>query len=357
MLAPMNAPPASIGILLLQLGGPDSQEAVEPFLRRLFSDPDIIPVPGGPGVQHLLAWAIARARSPKVRGYYRRIGGGSPLRRWTERQGELLQAELGRRAPGEASIRVAVAMRYAPPFTEDALDRLRDAEALLALTLFPHYSVATTGSSLKELEQVRHRRGDSRPLVAIDRWFDAPDYCQALAARIRAAAALIPPALRGESLLLWSAHGLPQKIVDRGDPYVSEIQATVAKTMAELSDLGLPHRLSFQSRTGPIRWTRPATEQVIREEAARGRRGMVVVPVSFVSDHIETLYEIDLLYGEEARRLGIVHFERIDSFNDGADLTAVLARLAEERLRGAGWIGAGGGRGAVGAAAYPLADR
>jgi ferrochelatase len=332
MLAPMNAPPAKVGILLLQLGGPDTQEAVEPFLRRLFSDPDIIPVPGGPRVQGALGWLIARGRAPRVRGYYARIGGGSPLRRWTERQAELLQQALGPGGP-----QVAVAMRYAPPFTADALDRLADADALLALTLFPQYSVATTGSSLSELARVRDQRRDQRPLVAVDRWFDAPDYHAALAARIRAAAAKLPAAAREKSLILWSAHGLPQKIVDRGDPYVHEIHATVAGTMALLGDLGLHHRLAYQSRTGPIKWTGPATDEVIREEAARGRRGMIVVPVSFVSDHIETLYEIDLLYGEEARRLGIEHFIRIESFNDGADLTAVLARLVTERLAAESW--------------------
>ena len=328
MLRAMNAP--RVGILLLQLGGPDTQEAVEPFLRRLCSDPDIIPVPGGPRVQGALGWLIARARSPKVRGYYARIGGGSPLRKWTERQAELLQQALG-------GPQVAVAMRYAPPFTDDALDRLASADRLLALTLFPQYSVATTGSSLAELARVRGQRGDQRPLVTIDRWAAAPDYWAALADRIRAAAAKLPADVRPQSLILWSAHGLPQKIVDRGDPYVREIDATVAGTMALLGDLGLPHRLSYQSRTGPIQWTKPATEEVIREEAAAGRKGMVVVPVSFVSDHIETLYEIDLLYGEEAKRLGIEHFIRMESFNDGADLTAVLARLVNERLAAEGW--------------------
>jgi protoporphyrin/coproporphyrin ferrochelatase len=341
MLAPMNAPPARIGVLLLQLGGPDRQEAVAPFLRRLFSDPDILPVPGGALVQWPLAWAIAAARAPKVRGYYRRIGGGSPLRRWTERQAELLQADLERRTDASgATLAVAVAMRYAPPFTAEALDRLQNCDALLALTLFPQYSLATTGSSLGELARVRRRRHDQRPLIVIDRWFDARDYWAALAARIRTAVAQLPSAARPRSLILWSAHGLPQRIVDRGDPYVAEIEDTVRGTMAMLGDLGLPYRLAFQSRTGPIRWTRPATDQVIREEGAGGRRAMVVVPVSFVSDHIETLYEIDLLYGEEARKHGITSFVRVDSFNDGADLTAVLGRLAAERLAAAGWIGA-----------------
>jgi protoporphyrin/coproporphyrin ferrochelatase len=342
---PMSAPDGArrIGVLLLQLGGPDRLSAVTPFLENLFSDPDILPVPGGPRIQRLLARLIARARTRKVEGYYRRIGGGSPLRRLTELQAERLREELGRRAAarpaGELEFQVAVAMRYWEPDTAAALDRVADAEALIALTLFPHYSRATTGSSLRELARVREARGDRRPLVQVDRWFDAPDYLAALAERIRAAARALPQATSAGTLILWSAHGLPEKIVAAGDPYVAHIEATVAGTMAQLADLGLPHRLSYQSRTGPIRWTGPATEDVIREEAARGRRALVVVPVSFVSDHIETLYEIDILYAEAARREGIETFVRSESFNGGADLTRVLARLTEEAALAAGWLG------------------
>ena len=133
--------------------------------------------------------------------------------------------------------------------------------------------------------------------------------------------ATLPAGVRDGALILWSAHGAAGE--DRGaggDPYVAHIEATVAGTMAQLADLGLPHRLSYQSRTGPIRWTGPATDEVIREEAARGRRALIVVPVSFVSDHIETLYEIDILYAEEARRRGIETFVRMESFNSGVDL-------------------------------------
>ena len=337
----MSAPdaPRRIGVLLLQLGGPDRISAVTPFLENLFSDPDIIPVPGGPRIQRPLARLIARARTRKVEGYYRQIGGGSPLRRLTELQADHLAAELVRRSvAGGPEFQVAVAMRYWEPDTAAALDRVAGADALLALTLFPHYSRATTGSSLKELALVREGRSDRRPLVTVDRWFDAPDYLLALAERIRAAAGTLPAEVRDGALILWSAHGLPEKIVAAGDPYVEHIDATVAGTMAQLADLGLPHRLSYQSRTGPIRWTGPATDEVIREEAVRGRRALIVVPVSFVSDHIETLYEIDILYAEEARRRGIETFVRMESFNGGVDLTRVLARLVEEAARAAGWL-------------------
>jgi len=340
--------PRSIGVILLQLGGPERLEAVAPFLKNLFSDPDIIPVPGGPAVQKPLAWLISTVRAPRVRRLYAQIGGGSPLRCWTEVQARNLEAELTRRAasrlgPRAPSVRVAVAMRYWHPFTEEALAAVSGAEALLAVSLFPHYSIATTGSSLKELARLRAANGDERPFAVLEHWYDAPSYLEALVARIRTAVDRLTPEGRAGGLILWSAHGLPQKIIDRGDPYVTHIEATVAGTMARLADLGLPHRLAYQSRTGPIKWIGPATEEVIREEATHGRRALVVVPVSFVSDHIETLYEIDLLYGDEARRLGIQEYVRMDSFNEAADLTGVLAGLVEERLAAVGWMDAGAG--------------
>jgi ferrochelatase len=227
-------------------------------------------------------------------------------------------------------------MRYWHPFTEEALAAVSGAEALLAVSLFPHYSIATTGSSLKELARLRARNGDIRPLSVIEHWYATPAYLEALATRIRAAVARLTDEGRQGALILWSAHGLPQKIIDRGDPYVTHIEGTIAGTMALLGDLGLPHRLAYQSRTGPIKWIGPGTEEVIREEASRGRQALVVVPVSFVSDHIETLYEIDLLYGREARDLGIQEYVRMDSFNEGADLTGVLTGLVGEWIGGRG---------------------
>jgi ferrochelatase len=332
--------PRIVGILLLQLGGPEKLDQVAPFLRTLFSDRDLIPLPGGPLGQRAFAWLIGTLRAPKVRGYYRRIGGGSPLRRLTEHQGLNLEAELERRAQSRGEtirFRVAVAMRAWHPFTDEALDQLQAAETLMALPLFPHFSAATTGSSLKELERVRAHRGDRRPLAVIEHWYDDSGYLDALASRVRQAVGRLSPAGRAAGFILWSAHGLPQSFIERGDPYVRHIEATVAGVMARLADLGLPHRLGYQSRTGPLNWTGPGTDEVLREEAARGRRAVVMVPVSFVSDHIETLYEIDLLFHERAREFGITEYVRSESFNEGADLTAVLARLVEDRMAHEGW--------------------
>jgi ferrochelatase len=228
-------------------------------------------------------------------------------------------------------------MRSWHPLTDEALDRLAAAEALVALPLFPQFSTATTGSSLKELDRVRERRGDRRPLAVIEHWHDDPSYLDALAARVRQAAGRLSPSGRQHAFILWSAHGLPQSFTERGDPYVSHIETTMSGAMSRLADLGLPHRLSYQSRTGPLRWTGPGTEEVLREEAARGRRAVVMVPVSFVSDHIETLYEIDLLFRERAQEFGITEYVRSDSFNEGDDLTAVLAGLVEDRIARENW--------------------
>ncbi len=333
--------PRTVGILLLQLGGPQTLAEVAPFLRSLFSDHDLIPLPGGPIGQRALAWLIGTLRAPRVRGYYRQIGGGSPLRRLTAEQAQNLIAELGRRAgaigSGAIKFRVAVAMRAWHPFTEEALDQLVDADALLALPLFPQFSAATTGSSLRELERIREQRSDRRPLAVIEHWHDNPRYLEALASRIRQAVARLSPAAKKHAFILWSAHGLPQSFVERGDPYVRQIEATVTGAMSSLGDLGLPHRLGYQSRTGPLRWTGPGTDEVLQEEAARGKHAVVMVPVSFVSDHIETLYEIDILFRDKAKDAGFTEYVRSESFNGGADLTAVLADLVEEELERKGW--------------------
>lgn len=333
--------PRSVGILLLQLGGPETLAQVAPFLRQLFSDHDLIPLPGGPLGQRGLAWLIGTLRAPRVRGFYRQIGGGSPLRRLTEEQARRLESELDTRARarGDAThFTVAVAMRAWHPLTEEALEKLTQADALLALSLFPQFSAATTGSSLRELARVRERRGDRRPLGVIKDWFDDPGYLDALAERVRQAVARLSPAGKDEAFILWSAHGLPERFVAAGDPYVRHIEATVAGAMSRLKDLGLPHRLGYQSRVGPLRWTAPGTDAVLREEARRGRRAVVMVPVSFVSDHVETLYEIDILFAGIARELGFTEYVRSESFNAGADLTAVLARLVDEHIAGEGWI-------------------
>ncbi len=319
-------------IVLLNLGGPATLADVRPFLRKLFSDPFIIELPGGRLLRPILAWAISTFRTRKVRGYYRLIGGGSPLRRLTAAQARGLGEELSRR--GHPGVRVEVAMRYADPGAEEAVRRLHAAgeSTIIALPLYPHECVATTTSSLADLERARDLLAPEVEIRAVRSYHLHPGYLAAMAARIREAIDRLPVDLRRGAVLLFSAHGVPERLPMRGDPYVAQIKETVDALRA-LVGSEYEHRLGFQSRTGPVRWVGPGTDTVIEE--LRGRPAVVVVPVSFVSDHIETLHEIDLLFGERARRAGIGLFVRCESLNDSPLFVGALADLAEPFLGGA----------------------
>lgn len=228
-------------------------------------------------------------------------------------------------------VEFAPAMRYWKPTTDDALDALeaRGVDRLLALTLYPQYSIATTGSSVAELERVMKRRGTRLPLDVIDRWYEHPGYVQALVLRARAALEGFPAGTK--PTILVSAHGLPQHFIDAGDPYCDHIQTTVNAVLAQLPPL--PNTLAYQSRVGPVPWIGPSTEEAINRLAASGVKDVLVIPISFVSDHVETLYEVDMLYGDQARARGIQNFRRIDSLNDFPPFLDALADLVEPHLR------------------------
>jgi ferrochelatase len=320
------------GVLLFNLGGPGTLDDVEPFLVNLFSDRDIIQLPLGALVQPLFARAIAKARGPSVRRNYASIGGGSPQLRLTRAQAEALGARLGR---GDGSVPVAIAMRYWSPRTEEALAELVAAgvERIVTLTLYPHYSSATTGSSERELARVLARpewRGRFR-VSGVDRFAEEPNYLDALAATVREALAGFPEEKRGRVVLLFSAHGLPQRFIDAGDPYVGETEATVRGVLARLS-LPNRHALGFQSRTGPVKWIGPGTDEILRDLGSRGVREVLVVPVSFVSDHIETLYELDQLFADVARKAGIADYRRSAVLNTHPLFIDALAGLVERHL-------------------------
>jgi len=301
---------------------------VRPFLVRLFTDREIIQLPGGSLGQAVIGRAIAWKRTREVKENYAKIGGGSPLVRWSTLQGRGLVERL--RARGH-DVTFALAMRYWDPSTEDALDELERAgvNRLLTLTLYPHYSIATTGSSVAELERVMRRRGTKLPLDRIDTWHDHPGYLDALALRVKEALARFKPDAR--PTILVSAHGLPKHFIEEGDPYLDHIRVTTEGVLRRLPDL--PHVVGYQSRVGPVEWIGPSTDEVIRDLAARGVRDVVVIPVSFVSDHVETLYEIDMLYGDQARALGIPCFRRAESLNDFPPFLDALADLVEPKLR------------------------
>ena len=327
----MNAPsPAAgrTGILLLNLGGPDSLRAVRPFLTSLFTDREILRLPGGAVGQAVLGRVIAWWRTPAAKRNYALIGGRSPIHVWTDRQMAGLASRLRERGHDVA---IAAAMRYTAPTTQDALDRLisQGVTRLLAFTLYPQYSVATTGASLNELDRVLRREQVSLPVDRIESWADHPGYLDAFAERVRTALAGFAP--DAKPTLLFSAHGLPRHFVDAGDPYCDQIRATMEGILDRIGR-DRPVMLGYQSRVGPMKWTRPRTDERIRELAAAGVKSVLVIPVSFVSDHIETLYEVDMLFGDLARSLGISDYRRIESLNDFPPFLDALADLAAARL-------------------------
>ena len=316
------------GILLLNLGGPDTLAAVRPFLTRLFSDREIIHLPGGPIGQFVIGRAIAWSRTKEVQENYRRIGGGSPIVCWSTLQGRGLVERL--RARGH-DVEFAMAMRYWKPDTSQAIADLERArcDRFLSLTMYPHYSIATTGSSVNELVRVMKRRKTLLPLDRIDAWYNHPGYLDALALRARAALETFPA--DAKPTMLVSAHGLPQHFIDDGDPYCSHIKVTMKGLLERLP--AMPSVLAYQSRVGPVPWIGPSTESEIARLAAGGVKDLLVVPISFVSDHIETTYEVDQLYGAQAAKRGIRTFRRIESLNDFPPFLDALADLVESRLR------------------------
>jgi len=327
-------------VVLFNLGGPDDLASVEPFLVKLFSDRAIIELPLGAALQPLFARVIAKLRGPSVRRNYGRIGGGSPQLRITLAQAAALESRLNGGPAGAANYRVFVAMRYSRPDSMDALEAIAAAgiRRIVTLTLFPHYSKATTGSSRREFDRAL---ADARwtpfgfEVTHIDRYAAHAGYLDAMAARVSDAWRRIPHDRRLDTVLLFSAHGLPQKFIDDGDPYVGEIEAT-RRGILERLDLPCRQLLAYQSRTGPVKWIGPGTEQTIEALAREGVTDVLVVPLSFVSDHIETLYEVDLLFGEAAARAGITGYSRTEALNTSPLFVAALADLVEDHLRPAG---------------------
>lgn len=323
-------PHEQTAVVLFNLGGPDDLASVEPFLVNLFSDREIIELPFGARMQPLMARLIARMRGPSVRSNYERIGGGSPQLRITQAQAAALEERLnGFGAPRAA--RVFIAMRYSRPSAADALEAIAAAgiRRVLTLTLFPHYSKATTGSSRNEFDRVLASprwNAHGFEVSHIESYPDDPRYLDAMTATVRETWLRIPHERRQNAVILFSAHGLPQKFIDEGDPYVAHIDAT---RWGILQRLDLPNRqlLAYQSRTGPVKWLGPGTEEVIAELGRDGVRDLLIVPLSFVSDHIETLYEVDMLFKETADRVGITGYYRPAALNTHPLFIDALAGL------------------------------
>jgi len=310
------------GVVLLNMGGPDSLNSVRPFLARLFSDRELIRLPAAPVTQPLFAWIVSGMRARKVRGYYEEIGGGSPIAAITERQRFALEGAL--RATG-GRFKVYTAMRYWYPLAKHAaLEMNEDGVArVIALPLYPHFCSATTGSSFSDLRRWMKWAGCSCPLTEIRSYPEHPGYVAALAETV--AGTLRGAADRDGVFLLFSAHGVPQALIDGGDPYRSETERTVAAVMRSFP--GLPHGISYQSKVGRAAWLPPDTVSEVTRLAREGVKTLVVVPVSFVSEHIETLHELDVRLAAHARQAGIQSFLRAPALNDAPGFIAALRDL------------------------------
>jgi protoporphyrin/coproporphyrin ferrochelatase len=319
-------PNAPIALVLLNMGGPDSPEAVKPFLYNLFSDRELIRLPLGSVLQRPFARIIAHFRSKKVAENYRAIGGRSPLLHWTTLQAQGISRELGDHFSPH------VAMRYWHPTAAETVRQLAadGIERAVVLSMYPHYTPATTGSSIGNF---RRAVADIHPALVysiIDQWYDWPGYLDALAARVMSGLEEFSPDVRRRARILFSAHALPQSFIDRGDPYLEHVMATVRGVMERVGKESW--HLGFQSRSGPVRWMEPETTAVIDQLAADGCEALLMVPVSFVSDHIETLHEIDMEYREHALSRGIRFFARSPSLNDHPDFMRGMADLVRNHL-------------------------
>ncbi len=311
-----------ISVVLFQLGGPDSPAAVEPFLYNLFCDPDIIDFFGAWFARRPLARWIARKRAGVVREHYDAIGGYSPIRLLTERQARALEAAL---AP-HCDARCFIAMRYWNPLTAEAVAEVNasGASELVLLPLYPQYSFATTSSSLKEWKRLYHTNGKAPRAHAIEKFFDHPLYIQSVAEKITLSLTHFDEPDRAH--IVFSAHGLPLSLIERGDPYARQVEETVRLVM-QCGAWKNPHTLCYQSKVGRRKWLSPSLTETIGRLAGAGEKKLLVAPIAFVTEHIETLHEINIEAREQAHELGVEQFEMMPAVGDSPTFISALAGL------------------------------
>ena len=323
----VNSPKRKIGVVLFQLGGPDSLDAIEPFLYNLFSDPDIIDFPFARLARQPLARLISSTRARHVKNHYAEIGGRSPILEFTRRQASALEADL--RADLDA--RVVVAMRYWHPFTAEAIRQLEAhaPEEVVLLPLYPQYSRTTTGSSLNEWKRCFHPNGWNPRVHAVAEFHQDAGYVGALVESIRESLAAFDDPANVD--MVFSAHSLPVSVIDKGDPYQRHIERTVELVWNQGRWPGRRH-LCYQSKVGASKWLQPSMHATIKTLAGQGSRRVLVIPISFVSDHVETLHEIDIEHRAQALALGIQEYRMVPGLNDAPRFMAVLARLVRAQI-------------------------
>jgi protoporphyrin/coproporphyrin ferrochelatase len=320
----VNSQTVKLGVVLFQLGGPDSLENIEPFLYNLFCDPDIIDFPFARLARQPLAKLISVSRAKHVAHHYAEIGGKSPILENTRRQAAALEADLRH----SFDAKVVVAMRYWKPFTNEAIAEMErfGPDEIVLLPLYPQYSKTTTGSSLNEWN--RHWKGRT-PLHTIVDFYQDTQYLAAFVETIdRTLADFADPT---DVDMIFSAHSVPVAIIEKGDPYQRQIEATV-DLLCESGRWPWRRHLCYQSKVGASKWLRPSMHETVKQLAAEGRKHLLVVPVSFVSDHVETLHELDIEHREQARGLGMVDYRMTPGLNDSPRFIQALSGLVRAQV-------------------------
>ncbi len=316
------------GVVLFNLGGPQSLDDIEEFLFNLFMDPYIIEIPLRGAPRRMLARFIAKRRAEKTRHYYEVMGGKSPQYALTVAQASALE----RRLRQEYDVRVYVGMRYFKPYIETSFEALVNdrIENVVLLPLYPHYSRTTTLSSFEEWNRVTSGKTAKMKIVTVESYHNFPPYVESVAEKIKGALKKFPEDVRNDVYILFSAHGVPIGIIKRGDPYQRQIVETVDLVAGKFRNR---HSLAYQSRVGPVKWLGPPTLREIKRLASEGVKDLLVVPISFVSEHSETLYEVNHLFREEATTAGIRQFEMMPALNDSPKFIDALAQLVKEKFQ------------------------
>ncbi len=315
-----------IAVVLFNLGGPDSLDAVEPFLFNLFCDPDIFNLPFG---QKLFAKIISNRRAPKVKKEYELIGGKSPINEYTELQRILLEKKLNKLG---VNADVFTAMRYWHPLTKEVCSKVENGnyEKIVLLPLYPHYSITTTGSSFNEWN--KHYNGEKKKLLTIGSFYDNELYLKAINQRIDETISRFPKEKQKELVIVFSAHGTPVSLVKKGDPYNTHIQETVKLVMEERNH-SHKHVLCYQSKVGPVKWIEPSTDKMIESLAEKGDKNLLIVPISFVSDHVETLFELNIEYRHVAEQNNIENYIVMEGLNSSELFIECLADNVINKLK------------------------
>ncbi|XP_076260886.1 ferrochelatase, mitochondrial isoform X1 [Rhynchophorus ferrugineus] len=328
-----KVPKPKTAIVMLNMGGPQCVDQVYDYLHRIMTDRDVIQFPFA---QDMLGEWIAKRRTPEVQKKYSEIGGGSPILKWTKLQGDLLCKRLDKEHPETAPHKPYVGFRYVSPFTEEALVNLiRDGvERAVIFSQYPQYSCATSGSSLNMVYKYFRDNGISNDLKLsiIDRWSVHPLLAKCFAELIRKELQSLPEDVRKDALILFSAHSLPLKAVNRGDSYPSEVGCTVQLVMWDLQYCN-PYQLVWQSKVGPLPWLGPFTDQSVKSYAQQGKKALVVVPIAFVNEHIETLHELDIELVEDAKKAGIEIIRRVPAPNDHPLFIDTIVDLVKHHLK------------------------